>query len=374
MPTVETHGRFTSFTYSKEEWKTFNSPEKVFNILDYSFELPPPGPPPLKDGQGMSFRNCDMKPVPIDMAEGGRRTRNGIIAARQEALNAYPGLKDEMVTEIDRDQKIRDDLAEKLADLPDDEENAALRDLLGSYITRLDRSLARTQSRLNELERNYGPQGTYRKDIADGISEWLSSGTIYSEKLIDNVHKAKTVDDILEQAGKLFLDLKRRLAELKPDAGWRERNETQEYALSVQRCLDGVKSRLKHEFGWNGGDLDLNASWFAGKTDGFDLTKELGYTDPADIQDAFLAAIAGSSETWPNGASRNPIDIVNYFLRRIESTIGVTRARLESLPDDLNFMQTRSADFGWIPIREPAVPRGNITNPALINELAEAAE
>jgi hypothetical protein len=377
MPTVETHGRWTCFTYSKDEWKTFNSPETVFNILDYTFELPPPGPPPLKDGQGMSFRNSDPKPVPLDMAEHGKHTRSGIIAARQAALDAYDGLKDEMVAEITRDQKTRDDLAEKLAELPDDEENAALRNLLTSYVTRLDRSLARTQSRLDELEKNYGPQGTYRKDIADGISEWISSGTIYSEKLIENVHKAKTVDEMLEQVGKLFLDLKRRLAELKPDADWRQRNETRDYAIHVQLCLDGVKSRLKHEFGWEGGDLDLSPSWFAGKTDGFDLAKELGYTDPMDIQDAFLAAIAGSDETWPSGASRNPIDIVDHFLKRIESTIGAARARLKPLPDDLNFIQTESQEFGWIPIRQPAVPQGKVSNPALVNLLAgieEAAE
>lgn len=370
MPTMELiHGR-TMITYSKEEWKTFQNPEKVSGILGYTFELPPPGPPPLKDGQIGSFRNSESHKPTLDSIARMRETRIGTIEARRDALNAYDDMKGEMVAEIEKYRKTRNDLTEKLATIPFDEENMALRDLLTGYIKRLDASLARTQSRLDELERNYGPQGTYRNDIAADIPEWKHSGHIYSENLIDKVFAAKTVDEILENTGKLFLDLKKKLTDLPNDPDPRLRDEIRDYALRVQMVFDSVKNRLKNEFGWEGGELELNADWFAGKTEGFDLAKQLGYTDPADIQDAFLAAIAGNAENWPEGVGRNPIDILNHFLRRTESTIFATCARLKRVEDDYNGLQ----NLPWIPYREPSVPKGMVSNPALINELAEAAE
>lgn len=371
MPTTEILWGRTFVTYSKEEWKTFQSPEKVSGILDHTFELPPPGQPPLKEGHVYSFRNSEPHKATLDSIARSRETRLGTIEARQNALNAYGDMKGEMVAEIERYRKTRNDLTEKLAELPiDDDDNTALRDQLTGYIKRLDASLARTQSRLDELEKNYGPQGTYRNDIAADIPEWKHSGHIYSEKLIDKVFASKNVDEILENVGKLFLDLKRKLTDLPYDPDPRMRDEIRDYAIRVQMCFDSVKNRLKNEFGWEGGDLELNAAWFAGKTDGFDLAKELGYTDPADVQDAFLAAIAGSSETWPEGASRNPIDILNHFLRRTESTIFATCARIKPVEDDYNGLQ----NLPWIPYRESTVPKGMVSNPALINELAEAAE
>ncbi|MCW0234150.1 MAG: hypothetical protein OJJ21_11170 [Ferrovibrio sp.] len=370
MPTTEIIWGKTLITHSKEEWKTYRSPEQVSGILGYTFELPPPGPPPLKEGQIGSFQNADFGKPPLDSIARSRETRTGTIEARQDTLNAYAGLKGDMVAEIEKYQKTRNDLTEKLATIPFDDENMALRDQLTGYIKRLDNSLARTQSRLDELEKNYGPQGTYRRDIAADIPEWKHSGHIYNEKLVDKVFAAKTVDEILENVGKLFLDLKKKLAELSSDPDSRTRDEIRDYAIRVQMCFDSVKNRLKNEFGWEGGDLDLSAAWFAGKTDGFELARELGYTDPADVQDAFLAAIAGSSETWPSGAPRNPIDIINHFLRRTESTIMTTCARLKRAEDDFDGLQ----NLPWIPYRESTVPKGKVSNPALINELAEAAE
>lgn len=369
MPTMELiHGR-TMLTYSKEEWKTFQSPEKVSGILGYTFELPPPGAPPLKEGQIGSFKNADFGKPTLDSLAHSRETRVGTIEARRNVLNAYGDLKGEMVAEIEKYRKTRNDLTEKLAELPiDDEDNMALRDQLTGYIKRLDATLAHTQSRLDELEKNYGPQGTYRQDITADIPEWKHSGHIYSEKLIDKVFASKNVDEILENVGKLFLDLKRKLTDLSSDPEARDRSEIRDYAIRVQMVFDSVKNRLKNEFGWEGGDLELNAAWFEGKTDAF--AAKFDVTDPTDIQDAFLAAIAGNSETWPGDTPRNPIDILNHFLKRTESTVLATCARLKRIEDDYNGLQ----NLPWIPYREPAVPKGMVSNPALINELAEAAE
>lgn len=368
MPTMELiHGR-TLLTYSKEEWKTFQSPEKVSGILGYTFELPPPGAPPLKEGQIGSFVNSEPWKSTPDSIARSRETRIGTIEARREALTAYPEMKDGIVAEIEKYRKTRNDLTEKLAELPFDDDNMALRDQLTGYIKRLDASLSRTQSRLDELEKNYGPQGTYRQDIAADIPAWKHSGHIYSEKLVDKVFGSKTVDEILENTGKLFLDLKKKLTDLPNDPDPRMREEMRDYAIRVQMVFDSVKNRLKNEFGWEGGDLELNAAWFEGKTD--DFAAKFDVTDPTDIQDAFLAAIAGSSEDWPDGATRNPIDILNHFLKRTESTVLATCARLKRVEDDYNGLQ----NLPWIPYREPSVPKGMVTNPALINELAEAAE
>ncbi|WP_341912693.1 hypothetical protein [Ferrovibrio terrae] len=365
------------------DWLTYITPEKVSGVLGHTFELPPPGVPVVNHTTGEEVTRWQMRKIAdMDADERFRHseTRAGAIASRREALQNYDRVKSEIEDKLAGERKTRQELVEKLDSLPLDGEDRAMRDLLLGYIKRLDNSIRESQGRLERLEENFGPEGTYRKDIAHGLSEWMMSGTIYSEKLIDKVFGSKTVDEILENVGKLFLDLKKKLAELPADADPHARNETRQYALRVQTCFDSVKDRLKREFNWEGGDLDLSPAWFAGKTDGFDLAKELGYTDPMDIQDAFLAAIAGSDETWPDGVSRNPIDIIDHFLNRIESSIATTRGRLKPPTDDPAWLPSGWQDMGWIPIRDkPAAQtapgyQGKITNPALINELAEAAE
>ncbi len=365
------------------DWLSYVTPEKVSGVLGRTFELPPPGVPVVNHTTGEEVSRMQLRKLSdLDADERFRHseTRAGAIASRTEALQNYDRIKSEIQDKLAGERRTRQELAEKLDSLPLDGEDRAMRDLLLGYIKRLDRSIGESQGRLERLEENFGPDGIYRKDIAHGLSDWMMSGKIYSEKLIDKVFASESVDEILENVGKLFLDLKRKLAELPDDADPRAREETRQYALRVQTCFDSVKERLKREFNWEGGDLDLSPAWFAGKTEGFDLARELGYTDPIDIQDAFLAAIAGSSETWPDGASRNPIDIIDHFLKRIESSIAVTRGRLKPPTDDPAWLPSGWQDMGWIPIRDKpaqqsaAGPQGKIANPALINELAEAAE
>ncbi|WP_290809194.1 hypothetical protein, partial [Ferrovibrio sp.] len=289
-----------------------------------------------------------VRDMPPHERAGSRRTETGIVSDREDALRTYDSERSKLTSKIDEYSETRMDLLEKIDELPiDDGDNMAMRDLLVSYIKRLDRSLAQTQGSLEELDRDYGPDGTYRKDIRANMRA-LYSGKIYSEKLFDKVYGAKTVDEILENVGKLFLDLKKKMTELPADANRTDREELRSYGLQVQSCIDSVKDRLKKEFNWEGGDLDFSEGPLSASAATAKLSKDLGFTNPNDLQDAFLVGIAGSDEDWPDGLIRNPLDIVDHYLSRIEAVINTTRGRLDPLPEH----QAGWPELGWILIRD----------------------
>jgi hypothetical protein len=372
MPTTETIHGLIHVTYSKEDWKTFGSPEKVSGILDHTFELPPPGQPPLKEGHVYSFKNYIHKDRPADLRGRLEQTYSSTIEARQEAIATYDDLKAQVESQIETQGRTRQELADKLASLPLDEDHMELREQLNGFIRRLDRALTAAQERLTNLVQNYGPDGVYRKDIAADIPSWLPSGKILNDKLILQYHKSETADEIIDRVGDLYVDLKSKLANFPADADKAMREELDDYVRICKAIIEGAKKRLVEEFGWEDSKAEAALIPPISNTSDPALVNELAETDPVVREEAFLAAMANLQENWSQGPADNPVDLLEHYLRMIDRSAAATQARLKPLPEPSYDYGTFSGTLSKAPDSEP--PAARVEQESLNRALAAVEE
>jgi hypothetical protein len=365
--------------HTSAEWKVYSSREQVSaGVLDYAFTLPPPGVPVINHRTGEEVSRAQVwrtEEMPPDMRDD-RMTRTASIAARKEALEQYDSLKAGILSQIEDETRTRGDLAEKLTELPMDEDNRAMRELLTEYVSRLDRSLRQARDRLENLEAEYGPDGKYRQNICPDDEIFAYSGEIYDENMLINLWRAETPEDIIARATALTKNLTDKMEGLPSDAAGKLRQELDHYIWNVKDCIAAAKDRLKEEFGWT--DEDITAALNAAATPGNPaLVNELGDTEAPTPDEAFLQAAAEHRERQiAAGAGQDLFDKLNQLLKTIDQATGAMRARMQPLPDHERHydVQASNAYYANLAASQSPPATSHAANPALINELAEAAE
>lgn len=356
------------------ERKIYQSPEQVSGVLDYTFTLPPPGIPIVNHRTGETVGRMvgwRIEELPPDMRDD-RMTRSASIAARKEALAQYDSLKADVINEIETDTRTRQDLIDKLAGLsPDDEDSRAMRELLTEYVGRLDKSLARARDRLENLEAEYGPQGKYRLNITSEDDNFLYTGAIYDEDLLIKLSRAETVDDMIARAGDLMRDLTAKMESFPSDARGKLRDEMEDYIWKVKDRIATAKERLKEEFNLTEEEITAAINAAAAPVNPA-LVNELGDEAAPSTDASFLQAATEHHKQQSAAGVDSPLDRLNLFLSMIDRAAAAMRARMQPLADG---DYSSWAQFQNSNSSSPSLPTTSpVTNPALINEMAELAE